>query len=154
MKNRLNSKKSSVGFTLIETSVVILIIGIIVVISWASIQQLQPSLRLRSSARDLTTDCRYAQQKAITEQVNYGIAFSSTTNSYRVLRYGTTTQQVFEKFFSQGISFQQISGFENNEAIFNPYGAVKESGNISLINQKGEIKNIQIKPSGFVKITE
>jgi len=151
MNNKLENRRA---FTLVETIVVISIIVVVVAISWISIRQLQPSLRLRSSVRELATDFRYAQQKAVTEQVNYGIGFSSTTNSYHVLRYETTTQQVFEKFLSQGISFQQISGFENNEVIFNPYGAVKESGSISLVNQKGTIKNIQIKPSGFVKITE
>ncbi len=154
-RKKQRNQKFLTGFTLIEVLVVILIIGIVATISWASIQKIQPSLRLSSSIKDLSVDIRYAQQLAVTEQVNYGIYFSSSTDSYHLLRYGVeTADEVFEKFLSQGVSFQQISGFENGEAIFNPYGAVQEAGEIFLINEEGKVRNIQVKPSGFVKITE
>ena len=143
------SKKS---FTLIELLVVISIIGIITGISWATFKALQPSLQLASVVRDLVTDLRYAQQLAVTEQVNHGIHFSSTTDEYQIIKYGTTTQTLLEKSLPQEISFHQITGFINDEVIFNPYGAVKEIGTISLINSKAETKTIEVRPSGFVKI--
>ena len=140
------------GFTLIELLVVISIIGIIAGISWATLKTLQPSLKLGSIVRDLITDIRYSQQLAVTEQIDHGIRFSSSTNEYQLLRYGTTTEEVFKKTLPNGINFQEIVGFSNNEVIFNPYGAAKETGTIFLINTKQKIEIIEVRPSGFVKI--
>lgn len=142
------------SFTLIELLIVISIIGIISGISWGAVRALLPSLQLGSIARDLITDLRSAQQSAVSQQVNHGIHFSSTTDEYQIIKYGTTTQTLLEKSLSKGISFQQITGFTNDEVIFNPYGAVKETGTISLINTKNKTKTIEVKPSGFVKIKD
>lgn len=140
------------SFTLIELLVVILVIGIITGISWGAVRALQPSLRLGSVARDLITDLRYAQQLAVSQQVDYGVRFSTATNEYQIIRHGTTTEDLLKKSLPDGIDFQEITGFSNNEVIFNPYGAVKETGTISLINTKGKTKTIEVRPSGFVKI--
>ncbi|MFW6282879.1 MAG: hypothetical protein ACOC1P_02390, partial [Minisyncoccales bacterium] len=51
----------------------------------------------------------------------------------------------------EGIEFKSISSLVNNEIQFNSYGAVKESGNIALINSKGATTTIKIRPSGFIK---
>jgi len=146
-------KKSNKGFTLIEVSIVVLIMVIITGISWQAIRVLQPSLRLSSVSRDIVTDLRYAQQEAVTEQVDYGIRISSSTNEYQIVNYGTN-QTILEKTLPAGISFSEIIGFSEDEVVFNPYGAAKEAGSITLINTKGETKTIEVRPSGFVKIED
>ncbi len=150
-ESKIRSQKSR-GFTLFEFLVIIAIIGIIATISWSALRTLQPSWRLDGAVRDLATDLRYAQQQSVTEQINYGIHFSSTTNEYQIIRYGTTTENVLEKSLSEGVDFYQITGFSNDEVVFNPYGAVKEMGSVSLINIEEKIKIIEVRPSGFVKI--
>lgn len=149
------SNSMNKGFTLIEALVVIAIIGIVASVSIGVLKLLQPSLKLKSATRDLMVDLRYAQQMAVTEQVNYGVHFSTTTNSYQFFRYGTTTQELSEKSLSEGIAFQEIVGFSSNEeAIFNPYGATVATGTVSLINTENETKIIGVRPSGFVKLLE
>ncbi|MBZ9572723.1 prepilin-type N-terminal cleavage/methylation domain-containing protein [Patescibacteria group bacterium] len=152
MKFKIQNSKFKNSFTLIELLVVISVIGIIAGISWGSVRALQPSLRLGSIVRDLSTDLRSAQRLAVTEQVNHGVRFSTSTCQYQIIRYGTTKKNIFKKSLPKGISFHQITGLTNDEVIFNPYGAVKETGTISLINTKGETKTIEVRPSGFVKI--
>ena len=126
------------GFTLIEIFVVILIIFIITGIFFGGLKALQPSMRLDGVVRDLTTDLRYAQQQAVSEQFNYGISFLIGTNEYQILKYitSTTTQEISKKSLAQGISFYEIKDFTDNKVIFNPYGSVAEAGSISLINVK------------------
>ena len=140
------------GFTLLEVLIVIAILGIMASISFAFFKTFSPALKLSSSTRDLATDLRYTQQLAVTEQVNYGVSFSLTTNEYRIIKYGATAQEILRKSLPDGISFQEIIGFANKEAIFNPYGAVQQAGDIFLINTENKMKTIRVRPSGFVKI--
>lgn len=140
------------AFTLVEVLIVIAIISVIAGVSWSTFKVLQPSLQLASIARDLTTDLRYAQQLAVTEQVNHGVRFSTTADEYQIIRYGTTTEEILRKSLPENVDFQEIVGFSNNEVIFNPYGAVKTAGTVCLINTKNTTTTIEIKPSGFVKI--
>lgn len=144
------------GFTLIEIFVVIFIISIVIGMSFGGLRRLQPSMRLSATVSDLTTDLHYIQQQAVSEQFNYGISFFIETNEYQILKYitSTTTQEISTKSLAQGISFQTIQDFTDNIVVFNPYGSVKEAGSVSLINTKEEIKIINIRPSGFIKIEE
>lgn len=148
---------SHAGFTLTEFIVVLGIVIVLASISVLSYRNIRPGLQLSGATRNLITDLRYAQQLAVSEQVDHGVWFSTTTeDKYQIIRHqnsATTTikEVVLEE---QGISLQQISPFTNNEVRFNPYGATKnsESGTITLKNTKNATITIEIRPSGFVKI--
>jgi len=146
--------KYNKGFTLIEIFVVILIISIITGIFFGGLRELQPAMRLDGVVRDLATDLHYIQQQAVSEQFNYGISFLIDTNEYQILKYitSTTTQEISKKSLAQGVSYYGIKDFTDNSVIFNPYGSVTEAGSVSLVNIKQEIKIINIRPSGFIKI--
>jgi len=146
--------KHNNGFTLIEILVVISIISIITGIFFGGLRTLQPAMRLDGVVRDLATDLHYVQQQAVSEQFNYGISFLINTNEYQILKYitSTTTQEISKKSLAQGVSFYEIKDFTDNNVIFNPYGSVTEAGSVSLVNIKQEIKIINIRPSGFIKI--
>ena len=140
------------SFTLIETIIVIAIATIIAGSVYGVIISLQPSIKLKSVTRDLTTDLRYSQQQAVTEQINFGVTILSELKQYQIVKYGATTEILLTKSLPVDIAFYEIIGFTNDEIIFNPYGAVLEMGTISLINSEQETKIIEIRPSGFVKI--
>ena len=146
-----NLKKS---FTLIELLVVISIIGILVLIGIPAFRRFQPSIQLSGAVRELVSDLRYSGQLAITEQVNHGIHFFSDPDKYQIIRYGEVEEVLEEKNLPEKVSFQEISGFTDEEVIFNPYGAAKESGSITLINTANTTTTIEVRPSGFVKIVK
>ncbi|MCD6270221.1 prepilin-type N-terminal cleavage/methylation domain-containing protein [bacterium] len=146
----------SKSFTLIEILVVVAIIAIIAGISFLAIVKIQPSLYLKSAVREIVNDMRWAQQSSITQQLNFGILFSTTSQSYKIVKYvtPTSTKELMHKSLRNGISFKEINGFTNNEVIYNPYGAVEEDGIISLSNINGKIITIQVRPSGFIRTLE
>jgi len=59
-----------------------------------------------------------------------------------------------ERIFPQEIINFSAAGFTNDQIEFNPYGAVREGGQITIENTKNKIKIINVRPSGFVKIIE
>ncbi len=128
------------------------IIGILAAATIPAFRLFQPSLELSSTARDLATDLRYAQQLAVTEQVEHGIYFSIATKEYQIIRYGGIEEILKTKKLPDKVNFQEVVGFTNEKVKFNPYGAAKESGNITLINTKNSTTTIEVRPSGFIKI--
>lgn len=143
---------SQVAITLIEILVVITIILILSATTFAAFGNIRPSLDLSGISRDLTSNIRYTQNLAVAEQIIHGICFFSLNNKYQIIKYETPEEVLQEKFLTSGISFQSINGFTGDCVKFNPYGSVREAGNIILINDIGETKTIEIKPSGFSKI--
>jgi len=140
------------GFSLVELLVVIGILMIMGAVIWPIANSFQPSLKLSAVARDLTVNLRSVQQKAVTEQVEYGLRFSLDANSYQVLKFGTTTQEILNKALPVDVWLDQVSGFTNQEVIFNILGAVETAGTVVLKNTRQQSKTIEVRPSGFIKI--
>ena len=140
------------GFTLVEILMVLGIVGILALIGIPAFKIYQPSLQLSGVVRGLTTDLRYAEQLAITEQIEHGIIFLPGTGQYQIVRFGDPEEVLELKTLPQEVDFQEITGFTDNKVIFNPYGAPKESGMIILVNTKNSTSGIDIRPSGFIKI--
>ena len=146
--------KDKRGVTLSELLVLIAILGILALIGIPAYRSYQPNLQLNRAVRNLIGDLRYAQQLTVSEQIEHGIHFSTSTDSYQIVRYAQTEEILEEKNLPAEVSFQQITGFSNSEAIFNPYGAAEESGAIVLINTKNTTSTIEVAPSGFVKVVK
>jgi len=146
------------GFTLMEFLVIVGIIGILTLIGIPTFRSIQPTLQLSGVTRELITDLRYAQQLAVTEQIDHGIWFSTTTNDhkYRIIRHeDSATTTIKEVLLSkEGINFQSISPLTDNEVRFNPYGAAKEEAITTLKNINDKTTTIKVSPSGFVKILD
>ena len=136
------------GFTLLEITAVIAIIGILAAISLPVYQQLKPTLKLNAEARQLASDLRSAQQMAITEQINYLVVINPAENSYAIVK---STGQTAQSRSLDDVSFYAIAGLTDNTAEFTATGAAEESGTIILTNGE-DAKTVEIKPSGYVKI--
>lgn len=144
------------SFTLIELLVIIGIIVILALISIPVFRSYQPTLQLSGSARNLVSDLRYAQQSAVTEQIEYGVRFSTTTKKYQLIKYGTVTTTIKTVSFPEEIIRVSVSDLSdinsNKEARYIPYGSVRKGGEVTLENSKNLTITISIRPSGFVKI--
>ncbi len=150
--NFIKTAKVKNSFTLVEILVVLGIIGVLALIGVPAFRVYQPSLQLSGAVRELATDLRYAEQLAITEQVEHGIIFFPGAGQYQIIRHNNPNEVLKSKTLPREVSFQEIVGFTDSEAIFNPYGAAKESGIITLINTKNSTSGIDVRPSGFIKI--
>ncbi|MDP2663903.1 MAG: GspH/FimT family pseudopilin [bacterium] len=146
------TKKQS-GLTLAELLIVIFIIGVLALIGYPAFKNFQPSIQLRSAARDLIGDLRYVQQLAITEQLEYCLRVFTAEKKYQMFQCGET-EILEEKSFPEKIEQVTVSGLTDNEVRYNPYGAVVEGGSIVLENSKSETKTVLVKISGFVKIAD
>ena len=148
---KISGKSNRSGFTLIEIMITVLVTGIIAGISVTSFSSYQPSLELSGVSRDMINNLRYAQQLAISQQINYGIHFYPDQKKYQVVKYSTPEEMIKNIFLPSGIAFSQVT-FADNQLKFNIYGAVVEAGTIVLENKDYNTSTIEVKPSGFVKL--
>lgn len=128
------------------------IIALLATISIPYLKKYQPNLKLNSTARNLTSDLRYAQQLTVSEQVVHKVVFDLNNDNYQILRIGTSTTTVKTVAFEEEVNFQQITGLSNDQVVFNSYGGVSESGQVVLINTNNNTATINIKPSGYIEL--
>lgn len=146
--------KKNQGSLLLNILVSLGVIALMATISIPYLKKYQPNLKLNATARDLTADLRYAQQLTITEQVIHSVKFDLADDSYQILKSGVATTTIKTVEFDSDVSFQQITGLSDNQVIFNFYGGVSESGQVTLINTNNKTAIINIKPSGYVQLAQ
>ena len=131
------------GITLLELIVVMVIIAIGAVLIAPNIGAWLPSYRLRSATRDIVSNMRVAQIKAVSNNLRYQISFDIANNNY-ILQYLDTMGNPFPDGARQtlptGVQFNTTFG--NIADFFQD--STSTNGNVVLNNTKGSTKTIQL----------
>jgi len=131
-------------------------VGIVVLLSTLAIpyiRRYQPNLKLHSTARNLASDLRYAQQLSVTQQKVHVIYFDIANERYLLQRLETAaTTTVKTVNFDPEVDYQQVTGLDDNYVYYNFYGGVSQAGQIILKNDNDQTSIINIKSSGYVEL--
>jgi Tfp pilus assembly protein FimT len=82
------ARNNAKGFTLVEVILMIIVIAVLAVVVSIAVNDYQ-AIKLGNAASRLASDIRYAQQLALTKQVNHGVFFIPPT-FYRVFENDDT----------------------------------------------------------------
>lgn len=145
-------KKNQKGSLLIEVLGVLGIFLLIASISIPYIKKYQPNLKLNGVAKELVSDLRYAQQLTVTEQIAHIVQIDLFNNKYEILRLGVATTTIKSINIDSEVFFSEVNGLSDNQVYFNSYGAVREAGDIILINTNSKTALIEVRPSGHIKL--
>lgn len=140
------------GSMLIDLLVTLGIVVLLSTISIPYIRKYQPNLKLHGTARNLAADIRYAQQLAVTQQKVHVVYFDEANERYLIQRLDTATTTIKTVNFDSEISYQQITGLNDNYVYYNFYGGVSQPGQIILQNINNIVSTINIKTSGYVEL--
>jgi len=139
------------GVTLIELIVVMVIIAIGAVLLVPNIGAWLPNYRLRSGARDVVSTLRFAQMKAVSTNMPYGVAFDA--NSCQLYRSsGGLIPEGSPVNLPSGVQFNNNT-FPFNVTLGKPFAqfnpnSMASAGRITVENpQKRTERRITLSPS-------
>ena len=163
-------KRGSSGFTLVELMVVI---GVLLTATAIAVPAyhitIKPSADLKGAAQRIFSDMQLARLRAVSENVDYGLAFS-TGPTYQVFKdtdgdlvcdsgedvktvvltddYSTVVYDTSEGG-GDGIDFSGGTLFT-----MTPRGLPSVSGSVFIANSKGESREIAVNAMGGIHITD
>ena len=151
---RLNLLRRRGGFTLVEILVVITIIGILSAIAVPNWSTLLPTYALNGAARQVQSELQKTKSRAVSENTNYRLVFSST--GYSIERdTGSGWQSTGEnKPLPDGIS---LAGTSDMTLGFTSRGTSSDTTNdkiVKLCNIKNKGKNVVLGTLGRVRIDD
>jgi prepilin-type N-terminal cleavage/methylation domain-containing protein len=140
------------GITLIELVVVMVIIAIGAVLLVPNIGAWLPNYRLRSGTRDIVSTLRFAQMRAVSTNMPYGVAFDA--NSCQIYRSsGGLIPEGSPVNLPSGVQFNNntfpVDGTLGKPfAQFNPNSSMPSGGSLTVENpQKRTERRITLSPS-------
>ena len=151
----MNAHSRQQGFTLIESAVVLLLLGILFAMSVPAFQSYRRSQLLQAGSEQVLGQLRLARQKAIGIQHDQRLTFSTASNNYTV--QDLTTNQNFGPFtLPKGIDLVRADliegGVTGHTITALNDGRFTGSGEIELKNGKGTRDTISVQVSGLALI--
>lgn len=145
--HKLNFLKSKAGFTLLELILVIVILGILAGLIYPAAAEIIDKQKLHSTAKEIMSDMRRAQQLAIAKETTFRLIFNHTLNKY-FIKDVIANKTIKEVALPKGIIFYHSKIIE-----FFPNGTTQ---NETITLQNGRKQNLFIVTfmTGRMRITE
>ncbi len=136
------------GVTLIELLVVGAIVAIGAVLTTPNISGWLPNYRLRNATRDVASIMRFAQLKAVSNNISFRIVFDTVNDNYVIQYQDTGGGWVAEgdtQTLPTGVKFNTSENIAalGNIAIFSPNSTATD-GNVTLNNNKGATRRVRL----------
>ena len=141
------------GFGVVELLIISAVIGLLSIVSMPLLVNYQKTTKLRSEARVLATNLRYAQQLAISRQSVFNVVFIPVSDSYQITN-SSTSEIIKQVSLNSEVSISTTTSLTNDTVQFTPTGSTIQPGSVSLSNSRHQTSTITIKASGYVEITE
>lgn len=141
------------GFSVPELLIVAAIFILLSLVGMPLLVNYQKVTKLRSEARVLVTNLKYAQQLAVSEQVIYNVVLSAVNGSYQIINSETSSVRKAVTL-DQEVQITGVNDLTNSTVQFTSTGSAVETGSIDLANSNNETSTVQIKPSGYVQIID
>jgi type IV fimbrial biogenesis protein FimT len=139
------------GFTLIEMMIVLAIMGILSAIAAPNFMHYMAERRLNGAARMVMSDLMAARQKAVNQNINVTVAFTSTT--YTVTG-DATPREIQKDYYDVTL---EASGTPSGNPTFKPRGTADIGTGPQIVVKvtslrTGTSKYVKVESTGRVKI--
>lgn len=159
---------SLTGFTIVELVMVLVIVGVLSIVIMTDLNLSLKATRLEAVKWKLKSDLIYAQGLSVTQQVNHGIIFDPSQETYSVYRQNTSdiindplTKQPFTVNYLSESNFKGIElvsiSFDSNWVEFDSYGRPSDGagfltndGTVTLSNGSASVSITVTKNTGKV----
>lgn len=148
------------GFTLVETMVVIAIIGIVSAIAIPNMIGWRGERQLEGSVRNFNSDMQLARLSAIREAETVSVVIDTVSNNYRIfvdydddytLDVSDGDRQIRDINLAPGIVFSN-SSFAGNRTQFNSRGQPNIIGTLTFTNTAGTNRDVVMSRMGRLRI--
>ena len=139
--------RNDAGVTLMEIMIIVAIMAILTMVSVPNISRWISSHRLSSTAQQIASEMQLARAKAVSERQNINFAIVTGMGFYATYQYSPGGQL---KHCTHSVTISGVSG--DNPIVFNSRGMASNDTNISLINEKGMTKAVNVNVAGRVVV--
>ncbi|SJZ86236.1 type II secretion system protein [Selenihalanaerobacter shriftii] len=146
---KLNYKGKEEGFTLLEIMVVLSLVGILSSLIIVRSGNLVSRYRLEATINEMTSDFRRVQQRAISEQVTYGIRFNPTNETYTL--FNEDDGDIETKDLDDSLEYDDVVFGGDQEVTFKPIGTA-DNGHITVANDNNDGYTIWVSILGRIRL--
>jgi prepilin-type N-terminal cleavage/methylation domain-containing protein len=137
----IHSNNRNKGYTIIELTIVIVIISLLLGLSLNGLHNLIQWSKLNRAAAILSSELKNTQSRAFYEGVYYKIDFWAPLDRYRIYR----KTEVYKDIQLEDIDLFN-DNFTNNKVYFYPTGVPSMGGTITLKNKREKILYVIMTP--------
>lgn len=106
--------KNKKGFTLLELMIVIAILGIFLAVAAPRMDGSKTDFKLYTTARNLVSDIRYAQELSISTKENHGVFFDSSGGIWYEIKNLVTDKTIKKINFNNSVSYNKMVDTAND----------------------------------------